>query len=131
MVTSKGHTAGFFGSIDEIARASVPYFLTKDDITGYYAPKMNGSNAKCNKKAAKGCYDKSLIVAGTVLRYLGVYEDISAFILNSSSSSAHKNSLRSRKAHLPEHGARYAKCVSMDDSNGGQVVFVPITESGR
>lgn len=63
----------------------------------------------------------------TVLRFLGVYEDISPFIFNCKHG---KHSMRSRKP-LPDHGTRYAKLVSFANSASGDVVFVPITETGR
>uniref|UniRef100_T1K5E8 Uncharacterized protein n=1 Tax=Tetranychus urticae TaxID=32264 RepID=T1K5E8_TETUR len=70
------------------------------------------------------------IEGGTVLRFVGVYEDISAFILTNGKP---KSSLRFKK-NVPtplEHGPRYAKCIRFGNVPGGEIVFVPITETGR
>lgn len=66
MVTNKGHTAGYFTTIDEVARAQVPYFLTREDITAYVAPSSAAERppvAAAHK--ATGNYDKSTIRGGT------------------------------------------------------------------
>ncbi|RWS30118.1 uncharacterized protein B4U80_07996 [Leptotrombidium deliense] len=132
LVTNRGQTAGYFGTIDEVAKAQVPYFLTRDEITGFLVPKdpliINNKTVNSKTKYSQSSHEKTKIKGGTVLRFLGVYEDISALVLG----LKNKNSLRSKKSTAPfEHGARYAKCISFANGSSGEVVLIAITETGR
>lgn len=70
MVTNKGHTAGYFTTIDEVARAQVPYFLTREDITAFVAPPHKPQNKHHTYKPSTGNYDRSIVKGGTGARDL-------------------------------------------------------------
>ncbi|RWS07395.1 uncharacterized protein B4U79_11846, partial [Dinothrombium tinctorium] len=130
LVNSRGQTAGYFSTIDEVAKAQVPYFLTKDEITAHLVSRENPAlNTKVNTavKTNRNNYESIRIKGGTVLRLLGVYEDISALVIG----LKNRSSLRSKKIVPTEPGARYAKCISFTSFSGGEIVFIPITEIGR
>jgi hypothetical protein len=156
MVTSKGQTAGYFSSMDEVARAQVPFFLTRDDVVGFSVPSVpliipHSSDVRHRDSVRS---EVIRVAAGSVLRYLGVYEDVSSLLLGSGKSSVKKNSTRRGKkrvhppipyimnGHVIEHepGARYVKCLVVPGpraasnsscDSAGEVVFVPVTEKGR
>lgn len=66
VITEDGHTAGYFTTVEEIASAQVPYFLTRDQTSGY---------REGNGRDGRPRYSKIKISSGEVLQYLGAYED--------------------------------------------------------
>lgn len=156
IVTSKGQTAGYFGTMEEVALAQVPFFLTRDDLVGYSVPSVPLLAAPAHlAESRRSDGNRSEVIhvpGGSVLRFLGVYEDVSAFLLGTGKSSLKKHSARTRsrkRNHPPipcimngvsdEHAprARYVKClivatgVAARTRSATEVVFVPVTERGR
>ncbi|XP_074595972.1 imaginal disc development protein B4 isoform X2 [Brevipalpus obovatus] len=144
LVNRKGHTAGYFNSIEEVGRAQVPYFISRDPIRAYKAPRFalisegidhlpslitNGPLAKGMDGKGGGNYEAITMEAGSLFRFIGLYEDISSFIHATTKRKAY--SVRSRKPIQIEHGPRYAKCVSFASHPSGEIVFIPVTETGR
>ena len=70
-----------------MARAQVPCFLSRDDITGYLVPKLTGDAPVVNQTHN---YSKITINGGTVCRFLGVYEDISVIVYHYKKNSVSK-----------------------------------------
>lgn len=106
-----------------MARAQVPCFLSRDDITGYLVPKLTGDAPVVNQTHN---YSKITINGGTVCRFLGVYEDISVIVYHYKKNSVSKK----HRPDLYHPRIRYAKCIRFT-SFGGEIVFIPITETGR
>lgn len=124
LVTSKGQTAGYFNTIDEVGRARVLYFLTRDQVSGYIAPRN-----RTISKSYNHFHEPVKIAGGTVLRLLGVFEDMSRFLFGKKL----KNSVRGKnsKHFIPEPGPRYAKCIYFNNYPGGEIVYIPISHVGR
>ncbi|XP_013784092.2 uncharacterized protein LOC106468223 [Limulus polyphemus] len=110
VISDDGHTAGYFTTIEQVARARVPLFVTKNDVIGYQLPEPRDS-------VEKSVYTKVAVSAGQVLRLLGVYEDI---------SSKSRGSLSGRNRNDRNRG-KYAKCLSQM----GEVMFIPFIASGK
>lgn len=143
--------------MEEVARAQVPLFLTRDDLVGFSVPSVPLLPAPMctapESRTREECRSEVIHVpGGSVLRFLGVYEDVSALLLGNGKSSMKKQSARmsKKRTHPPipyaindrsvnhEPGARYVKCLilpaggsSSKSRSGGDVVFVPTTVGGR
>lgn len=140
----------------EVARAQVPFFLTRDDLIGYSVPSvplLAAPTLLTESRRSDGSRSEVIHVrGGSVLRFLGVYEDVSAFLLGTGKSSLKKHSTRAitrKRNHPPipflmgstsaDHvpGARYVKCLIVTSGaaartkSDAEVVFVPVTERGR
>jgi len=144
LVNRKGHTAGYFNSIEEVGRAQVPYFISRDAVRAYKAPRFalisegidhlpslitNGPLAKGLDGKSGSNYEAITLEAGTLFRFIGLYEDISSFIHATTKRKSY--SVRSRKPVQIEHGPRYAKCISFASHPSGEIIFIPVTETGR
>lgn len=107
-----------------MGRARVSYFLTRDQVSGYIASRNRTISKNYNQ-----FYEPVKIPGGTVLRLLGVFEDMSRFIFG----KGLKNSIRSKntKQFISEPGPRYAKCIYFNNYPGGEIVYIPITQVGR
>ncbi|XP_022239411.1 uncharacterized protein LOC106457697 [Limulus polyphemus] len=110
VISNDGHTAGYFTTIEQVARARVPLFVTKNGITGYQLPDPGDIERK-------SVYIKVSVPGGQALKLLGVYEDI---------SSRSKGSLGGRNWNDSNRG-KYAKCFTQM----GEILFIPFFTSGK
>lgn len=154
MVTNTGQTAGYFTSMQEVAFAQIPYFLTRDTLSGYLAPNSSPVTAV----GGIGCDSDGQvqIPAGSVLKMLGLYEDVSSLVLKTANNhKQHKSKhyqptiaagllsslepslatpLVSGQLHtVPSNAARYVKCMvfANDRLQCNLLVFVSVRQTGR
>lgn len=148
-MTRDGQTAGYFTTIQEVAYAQIPFFLTRDSLTGYPAPNSLTMAATCVGSDSSG---KVTVPAGSAIKMLGLYEDVSSLILNATTASKTKaknsplssfptlmnpldqlSSLGSSSSVGLTLPARYVKCMvfANDRLACNLVLFVPVTQTGR
>ncbi|XP_069981990.1 uncharacterized protein [Penaeus vannamei] len=110
IVTSEGHTAPFFSSVEQVATSKVSFFLTRYDVPAY-----------TNLKDAEGrmTYQKTVVQSGHVLKLMGIFEDLNARRTNSTG--------RGRDASSVFNCDKYAQCLNYRN----EVVFLPFSASGR
>ncbi|XP_069981992.1 GRB2-associated and regulator of MAPK protein 2 [Penaeus vannamei] len=110
IVTSEGHTAPFFSSVEQVATSKVSFFLTRYDVPAY-------TNLK--DESGRMTYQKTVVQSGHVLKLLGIFEDLNARRTNSSG--------RGRDAGPVYVCDKYAQCLNYRN----EVVFLPFSASGR
>lgn len=145
LVTSTGQTAGYFTSIDELACAQVPYFMSRDSICAIPAPSTANSGlmiggteggqlivenpatsvSRSNKTATatltanqSSSTKKVFLPAGTAFRLLGLYEDVSNLVNNKKNRLGAEHAEETLRKQLligEKLGQRYLKCLAMAD----------------
>jgi hypothetical protein len=144
LVNDDGQTAGYFTTMQEVAHAQIPYFLTRDALTGFPAPNSVPVPATCVGSDSSG---RVVVPAGSAVKMLGLYEDVSSLIFNSSKSKVKSrpvsslpgilNPLDSFTSPIASNGstppARYVKCMAFanDRLACNLILFVPVTQIGR
>ncbi|XP_066943245.1 uncharacterized protein [Macrobrachium rosenbergii] len=111
IVTSDGHTAPFFSTIEQVANSQVAFFLTRYDVAGY----TSLHEAENGRKT----YQKMVIHSGHVLKLLGIFEDLNAKKTNSGGRG------KDGMANIP--CTKYAQCLNYRN----EVVYLPFSASGR
>lgn len=104
-VTDDGHTAGYFTTVEQVARSEVPYFLLRENIVAY---KLVESST--HRRGRKSVYEKTNVMSGQVIQFLGVYEDASI------------KAPASNRAH-----SRYARCFSPREG----IIYLPFLTCGK
>ncbi|XP_071532597.1 uncharacterized protein [Panulirus ornatus] len=110
IVTSDGHTAPFFSTVEQVAMSQVSFFLTRYDVPAY--TNLHDENGRVT-------YQKTVVQSGHVLKLLGIYEDLNAKKTNSGG--------RGRDAASVFTCNKYAQCLNYRN----EVVFLPFSASGR
>ncbi|KAG7162270.1 uncharacterized protein LOC121874050 [Homarus americanus] len=110
IVTSDGHTAPFFSTVEQVATSQVSFFLTRYDVPAY--TNLHDENGRVT-------YQKTVVQSGHVLKLLGIFEDLNAKKTNSGG--------RGRDAMSVFNCNKYAQCLNYRN----EVVFLPFSASGR
>lgn len=120
-------------SRDPIRAFKVPNYAIIADNSNHFSSSslLPSSRLKHGLCKNSSTFESININGGVVFRFIGLYEDVSSFLVANNKRKAY--SLRCKKMAFngPEHGPRYAKCVSFASHPAGEVVFIPITETGR
>ncbi|KAK3853941.1 hypothetical protein Pcinc_039543 [Petrolisthes cinctipes] len=111
VVTSDGHTAAYYNTVEQVASSQVSFFLTRYDVPAF-----------TNKHDENGglSYQKTVVQSGHVLKLLGIYEDLNARRTNSGGRGRDMSSSSS-------YCDKYAQCLNYRN----EVVFLPFSASGR
>nr|XP_053649281.1 uncharacterized protein LOC128700244 [Cherax quadricarinatus] len=79
IVTSEGHTAPFFSTVEQVVSSQVTFFLTRYDIPAY---------TNLHDESGRTTYQKTVVQSGHVLKLLGIFEDLNSKKTNSGGSRA-------------------------------------------
>ncbi|XP_069195356.1 uncharacterized protein [Procambarus clarkii] len=110
IVTSDGHTAPFFSTVEQVVSSQLSFFLTRYDVPAY--TNLHNENGRMT-------YQKTVVQSGHVLKLLGIFEDLNAKKTNSGG--------RGRDAAFLFNCSKYAQCLNYKN----EVVFLPFSASGR
>ncbi|KAK8398214.1 hypothetical protein O3P69_003851 [Scylla paramamosain] len=111
IVTSDGHTAPFFSTVEQVASSKVTFFLTRYDVPAY---------TNLHDDTGRMTYQKTVVQSGHVLKLLGIFEDLNARRTNSGG--------RGRDISSSVFTCdKYAQCLNYRN----EVVFLPFSATGR
>lgn len=110
IVTSDGHTAPYFSTVEQVATSQVSFFLTRYDVPAY---------TSLQDDEGRVTYQKTVVQSGHVLKLMGIFEDLNAKKTNSAG--------RGRDAASVFNCDKYAQCLNYRN----EVVFLPFSASGR
>ncbi|KAK3853245.1 hypothetical protein Pcinc_040199 [Petrolisthes cinctipes] len=111
VVTSDGHTAPYYSTVEQVASSQVSFFLTRYDVPSF--TNKHDDNGRMS-------YQKTVVQSGHVLKLLGIYEDLNARRTNSGGRGRDMSSSSS-------YCDKYAQCLNYRN----EVVFLPFSASGR
>ncbi|XP_042233850.1 uncharacterized protein LOC121874049 [Homarus americanus] len=110
IVTSEGHTATYYTTVEQVATSKLSFFLTRYDVPAY-------TNTEDDE--GRVSYQKTVVQSGHVLKLLGIFEDLNAKKTNSGG--------RGRDAMSVFNCDKFAQCLNYRN----EVVFLPFSASGR
>ncbi|XP_050718557.1 uncharacterized protein LOC126999750 [Eriocheir sinensis] len=111
IVTSDGHTASYYSTVEQVASSKVTFFLTRYDVPAYTNNEEDDGTVS---------YQKTVVQSGHVLKLLGIFEDLNARRTNS-------NGRGHDAASSVFSCDKYAQCLNYRN----EVVFLPFSASGR